>query len=413
MAGLESQRCPNCGSKEIDQSLRCGHCGCQLRWGDEEKTVFRIAGLSGTCPKCNFESPAQDRFCAKCGTSLVFKCSICDKDHPLGTVFCVQTGKNIEDHRREVELVKKGFRNVRDLSSFTALGQNAQGCLEFRNERDGSVLIMVQAGPFTMGISEQHVSAPSQRIDLPVFLLGKYPVTNLQFRRFVGETSYDAGGQWRRVADLWGDQTPVVFVSWHDAVAYCKWAGLCLPSSAEWEKGARGTDGRAYPWGNSWDPNLVWIAENSGGKLTNETDCTGMYCWRWVGGRAHPVGTRPARILRHGPTGSISWLSRLFGGVAAPFATPAPSGASPYGCLDMVGNVMQWCSSISKASGIILPDGVKQEERRVMCGSSWDMKGEGDLYSHTPAAHFSGDPLKRSNNVAFRVASLLQNTGLK
>jgi formylglycine-generating enzyme required for sulfatase activity len=95
----------------------------------------------------------------------------------------------------------------------------------------------------------------------------------------------------------WNPNDPIVNVSWDDARKYAQWAGMCLPTESQWEKAARGTDGRVYPWGNNWDPNRLCCSVGTS--------------------RQHPA-----------PVGSY------------------PAGASPCGCLDMEGNVMQWCSDL-------------------------------------------------------------------
>jgi len=93
----------------------------------------------------------------------------------------------------------------------------------------------------------------------------------------------------------WQDDHPIVNVSWDDAVAYAKWAGAALPTEAQWEKAARGTDGRQYPWGNDWD--AAKFVSSFGGNA----------------GGTKPVGS-------------------------------CPDGISPYGALDMAGNVWEWCA---------------------------------------------------------------------
>jgi serine/threonine protein kinase len=164
------------------------------------------------------------------------------------------------------------------------------------HEADGSALLHVKRGRFALG--------PSRRaVYLDGFHVARHPVTNRQFALFVQTTGYrptdsEAGrflAHWRAGScPALLLEHPVVFVSWLDAMAYCRWAGRRLPSEAEWEKAARGTDGRRYPWGR----------EDPSERLAN--------FGRAVGGRTTPVGHYP-------------------------------SGASPCGCEDMAGNVWEWC----------------------------------------------------------------------
>lgn len=196
------------------------------------------------------------------------------------------------------------------------------------NEKDGTVLVYVGGGTFTLGSDDADAYAderPSHPVTLGPCWMGRHPVTNAQYRRFITATGYGAGGDWwREYADRWGDAAPVVCVSWHDAVAYCRWAGLRLPTEAEWEVAARGPRSLRYPWGNDWDPErLVWGGNSEG--------------------RAPAVGSRPA-------------------------------GVSPAGCLDMAGLVWQWCSTKKKpypySTSDRREDGQGRDER-VLRGGSW------------------------------------------
>ncbi|MGO8672536.1 MAG: formylglycine-generating enzyme family protein [Capsulimonadaceae bacterium] len=160
------------------------------------------------------------------------------------------------------------------------------------NPIDGAQMIRIPAGPFQMG-DHDLADNPVHTVTLSSYFIYKNDVTVAMYERFCAATGHPMPDPPR-----WGwdnGSFPVVDVSWDDANAYCTWAGGHLPTEAEWEKAARGTDGRQYPWGNEWEP----------------SDC------------AHSVVTP---LSSPKPVGSY------------------PSGASPYGVLDMAGNVWNWCS---------------------------------------------------------------------
>jgi formylglycine-generating enzyme required for sulfatase activity len=162
--------------------------------------------------------------------------------------------------------------------------------------KDGAEMVLVSAGEFTMGSTPDDIASllrrnpkanstilqdeiPKHRLFLDAFYIDKYEVTNARFQQFVQTTGYrtqakrEGGGKIRTGAQTWAqvpdanwraprgngssivgwEAHPVVQVSWHDAKEYCTWAGKRLPTEAEWEKAARGPDGRLYPWGNEID----------------------------------------------------------------------------------------------------------------------------------------------------------------
>ncbi len=219
---------------------------------------------------------------------------------------------------------------------------------EIVNPIDGANMVLIPAGKFLMGNpkeeswSDEH-QHPQHSVHLDEYYIYKYEVTNEQFWKFVNETGYGAEGKWDeyfRRNDYWNTESehhPVINVTWNDAGAYCKWAGGWLPTEAQWEKAARGEDGRIYPWGNDWE-----------GKKLN-----------WYNG---PKVLEMA-IITQGrgtlPVGSF------------------PSGASPYGCMDMVGNVWEWCNDwydedYYKQSPLQNPDGPSSGIGRVVRGGSWN-----------------------------------------
>lgn len=200
------------------------------------------------------------------------------------------------------------------------------------NPRDGSTMRLVVAGKFIMGSTPEQIEAarrldiygheftlldelPQFRAVLPDFYLSEHAVTNEQFAKFLSDARPRIPDELKRLAPSLEhvnvpqtegapysaaaefERYPAIHVSWFGAEAYCRWAGLRLPTELEWEKAARGTDGRLYPWGDDWRDDFL----------------------RWAGDKRRP------------------------------FDSPAPvnacaAGRSPYGILQMAGNVDEWCA---------------------------------------------------------------------
>ncbi|MGB8645745.1 MAG: bifunctional serine/threonine-protein kinase/formylglycine-generating enzyme family protein [Anaerolineae bacterium] len=225
-------------------------------------------------------------------------------------------------------------------------------------------LVRVPAGEFLMGSkADMQVSSdekPQHKVYLDEYLIGKYPVTVAQFAAFVQATGHKvAVGDAQHKANH-----PVVNVSWDDVVAFCKWASqvtgraVRLSTEAEWEKAARGTDGRIYPWGNTFDQNLLNSAEGR----KRDTTLVGSY----------------------------------------------PKGVSPYGALDMAGNVWEWCADwfakdYYENSPAQNPTGPNVGSYRVVRGGSFDFL----QYGARCALRGNSDPGNLDNSLGFRVAASL------
>jgi formylglycine-generating enzyme required for sulfatase activity len=135
-------------------------------------------------------------------------------------------------------------------------------------------MALIPAGEFIMGSNDRGEkndkdwAYPEHKVKLPAYWIDKYEVTNLQFQEFTSKTGYlgegaKEGKDWRLFATVDRALFPVQSITWNDANEYCKSAEKRLPTEEEWEKAARGTDGRRFPWGNEWDANKTNTNEGS------------------------------------------------------------------------------------------------------------------------------------------------------
>ena len=207
-----------------------------------------------------------------------------------------------------------------------ALGIEAPAGVELvrRNPIDGGIGLWIPPGSFAMGDRRgDRDEKPMHQVHLEAFYIDLQPVTQTQYQHFVRETGY-RDREWQPLADA--ADHPVIGVSWEDAVAYSTWAQKRLPTEAEWEKAARGPDGRSFPWGDTFEH------------------------------------------------GRASVLGRGFSGTSP--VGNLPAGASPYGGLDMAGNVWEWVADYYApdyyaSSPPHNPMGPDNGRQRVMRGGAW------------------------------------------
>ena len=232
-----------------------------------------------------------------------------------------------------------------------------------RSEKDGMTMLYVPEGEFVMGADPTTPGInpdelPAHAVYLDAYWIDQTEVTNMMYAKFLNENGNqeESGTFWLDAEDpnvglvlrqsAWIPRSdyqqsanrdfstttnfPAFEITWHGARAYCEWAGKRLPTEAEWEKAARGTDGRIYPWGNSDDECMAEV----------------MRCAGWITGYELDVG---------------QW----------------PAGASPYGTLDMLGSVWEWTADFYdenyyRRSSNENPIGPETGKYKTIRGSSWE-----------------------------------------
>ena len=226
-------------------------------------------------------------------------------------------------------------------------------------------LVEVPEGPFLMGtiptgLRKTDHEEPQRAVTLDTFYIGKYLVTNAQYSQFAEATKY-------QLPQFYADQRfnapdcPVVGVTWYDTQAFLAWIekltgeSCRLPSEAEWEKAARGADGREYPWGDRWE--------------------------------SSKANTSESRIKRLTPVGSY------------------PDAVSVYGCYDMAGNAYEWCTDwfhpeTYKHAPAANPQGPIRGRRKAIRGGSWVARGQFAARCANRAAY---EPIQAVHNVSFRI----------
>ncbi|MBX3329909.1 MAG: SUMF1/EgtB/PvdO family nonheme iron enzyme [Nitrospira sp.] len=236
--------------------------------------------------------------------------------------------------------------------------------------KDGAPMVLVPAGEFTMGSREDDRSTwenewPAHQVYLDAFYIDQYEVTTSRYAEFLREVKRAAPWLWSEQVLKQHGRKPVVYVDWDDATAYCAWAGKRLPTEAEWEKAARGTDQRPYPWGNA---------------------------------AANELRANVYRCCDFKDYGALTDVGSF------------EQGKSPYGAYDMAGNVSEWVKdwyddAYYRKSPARNPIGMTGGLYRVSRGGSWS-----DEPVHVRSAYRKNNrPDSRVPSLGFRCAQDVSN----
>lgn len=244
--------------------------------------------------------------------------------------------------------------------------------VEASRGRDGAPMVFIAAGPFIMGSNDGPPNErPEHTVTLDPYYIDQYEITLSLYRKFLEAEKYESPPTWNdEEATTVGDR-PAIGMKWESAVAYCRWAGKRLPTEAEWEKAARGTDRRRYPWGDMQP--FVDIANYNRGVWVSEA------------------------ITLVAVTSGLEGMSVRHG--------LKEGGKSPFGVSHMAGNAAEWVADwyerdYYRTSPGRNPSGPATGERRVLRGGSW-----ADVPSALRVmARFSAEPDFEDRTMGFRCA---------
>ena len=233
---------------------------------------------------------------------------------------------------------------------------------------DGKEMVFIEGGPFVMGSNNGDAGyQPEHQVSVADFYIDRWPVTNAEYKKFVDATGHPVpnyqvnwcdteGYNWDPVTRMYPEgkaDHPVVLVTWEDAMAYAAWSGKRLLTEAEWERAARGFNGRRYPWGDDFEADYCNCIEAG----QDQTSPVGYY---------------------------------------------SPDGDTPEGVVDLVGNVWEWTNSLYRPYPYDPDDGRESRQAagfRVLRGASF----RNDANVAHCLSRLDGD-FKFYNNVGFRCA---------
>ena len=251
-------------------------------------------------------------------------------------------------------------------------GGQAVSPVEIGRSLDSAPMVLIPAGPFTMGSNDGLPNErPEHTVMLDSYYIDQYEVTLGFYRKFLESGKRESPSTWDSEAEAAIGDRPAIGMRWESASAYCQWAGKRLPTEAEWEKAARGTDGRRYPWGDMQP--FVDIANYNRGMWVSEA------------------------VTLVAVTSGLDGMSVRHG--------LKEGGRSPFGLSHMAGNVAEWVADWYERDYYYKsprknPPGPTTGEKHVLRGGSW-----ADLPSALRVtARFSAEPDFEDRTIGFRCA---------